>query len=478
MWLIFAAFEFELIVLHLLRWPVAQSFQSWAFNDPGASFVIHYLTAQGLRPNVDFGCNFGLLGISLARLVYGVCGYSRTAFDITLFILTSAIALGIARTAARLSLSRPAILLLLAALPYAIPNAFAHGIEGALLSNALADQLDGRYSRALTLTAIACFAEPSMPFIYGLLITLWILLRFYRHGSPGAGAYAREFGPAALCAIALAIILAAVYCPLSLLHTIIPAHGLASYHAAHFSLLSSGLIYFTGIRWGWYLGTVALFWTLGSLWLFINGIISAVQLDHASNERAKLIITCAILQAAFAFVLFGSIYSTVYYFYILLIGLAAAQGLPTVRLSGAAIASLIVLALLGHKAEAVNLREVWTRTGPRPEMGGLWATAAAVSEWRDLSVLTRGRSAVVLGSTQGADLIFPGFEKPVALYLTPGHLLDSERKRVLAQARGAEVIILPTDPLMQPCRCYPELAELLDRRHQVYKGEFFEALIR
>jgi hypothetical protein len=97
------------------------------------------------------------------------------------FAFTSATLFGLARIAARTEAKAISLALLILALPYALPNDFAHGFEGALLSNALADQLERRYSRGLTFAALDCLAEPSMPYAYIFLLATLMLLHLYRH---------------------------------------------------------------------------------------------------------------------------------------------------------------------------------------------------------------------------------------------------------------------------------------------------------
>jgi hypothetical protein len=107
----------------------------------------------------------------------------------------------------------------------------------------------------------------------------------------------------------------------SLLRTLFPIHGITNYREAHCGLLSSQFLYFREARVGWYLGTVTGFWILGSLCLVTNGVFAAIDLWRTDDSSAEFILTCALLQMALSFLMFGSMFSTMYYFYILLSGI-------------------------------------------------------------------------------------------------------------------------------------------------------------
>jgi hypothetical protein len=350
-------------------------------------------------------------------------------------------------------------------------------MEGALLCNALADQLARRFGRALAATALACFAEPSMPYAYGAVLSLLALLHLQRTAGITMRSVGHTFGPAVAAATATAAALALWMGPVSLLRTILPLHGVGNYHAAHNGLLASHLLFFSGVRIGWYLGTVSGFWILSGLLLLAGGAISGLKVWMLEDRRAELILTCAILQLTFASVMFGSLFSTIYYFYILLAGLTgilAGHSSNLVRVAGGA---LIAISLIGHKAEAAGLRTLWQETRPQSSMAGLWDTSHGAAEWTRVLKLRHGRPASVLAATQALDLIFPGFMPPVALYLTPGYPIHSEQARVAEQLRAASVVIVPDDvPEFRNAITNlqgPEFRSALDDTTLAFRGTLF-----
>ena len=95
------------------------------------------------------------------------------------------------------------------------------------------------------------------------------------------------FGPALAVMTASAAALALWMGPASLLRTILPLHGLSNYRAAHYGLLASHLLFFRGVRIGWYVGTVALFWILSGLLLLVSGAISAFKIWRVEDIRTE-----------------------------------------------------------------------------------------------------------------------------------------------------------------------------------------------
>src|SRR5579872_500316 len=63
----FAMFAAELMVLAYLQRKTLLSFDYYYFQDQGTNLVAQYLTNSGLRPAVDFGYNWGLLGLLFGR---------------------------------------------------------------------------------------------------------------------------------------------------------------------------------------------------------------------------------------------------------------------------------------------------------------------------------------------------------------------------------------------------------------------------
>ncbi len=83
-------------------------------------------------------------------------------------------------------------------------------------------------------------------------------------------------------------------------------------------------------------------------------------------------------------------------------------------------------------------------------MTNLWVSPAERSEWAHVLGIAQaereqtGGAATVLDVEGGAELLFPGFEMPVSLYLVPGLATQTDVTRKLTQLSDASVVVIPT----------------------------------
>lgn len=477
---LFAAMVFELILLEVLEIPRSLRFDLWAFNDGGASAVLQELLRRGLRPNVEFGCNFGLLSAVLGKAWYRLFTPGPAAFTAAEFVLALFVLWALARVAFELQAPAWAIVVVCLAIPFAIPaNDFAHGIEAALLSNAVAEQVRHRYRSALALATVACFAEPSLAYVYGLLLLLIIAYRSKGSIRERARQTFLAALPAFVVALSLTAVLGWMYGSESLIKTLVPIHGWQNYRAMGFGMFrqTSHFLYFPGVRIGWYLGTVAGFWSAAMIWILGHALSSIGSFTSDLDARDEVALTASILLTCFALLMFGGFWSVAYYFYLILIGLIA-----TLRArSGAcfkAAALLAMLAIAGQKSEALGLYHLWAYGSRQPAMHGLWAESSVASEWQSVEAAARGRKTSVIGATQTATLLLGSTLEPQALYLSCGYPLEQELGRVKSEVGESDVIVIPRVNEWQACSGYAPVNESVGSLHLVFSGRFFQVLYR
>ena len=226
----------------LFRLPTDLGFDANAFGDRGDFLSISYLVAHGSRPAIDFGYHWGVAPILLAQLWFALFGATPQANEAIMVVCALLVAIGIARMAAALRLGTLGIVLFVVALPFAFPTfTLTYALEAALLSNALAEQAAQRRATALALTTASCFVNPSMAYLYGLVLLLGLLWESRRpHDDRGslddaAGSsidwpnVSRTVTPAAITGAVLMLILSAVYGPLAMAKTILPLAGMAAH---------------------------------------------------------------------------------------------------------------------------------------------------------------------------------------------------------------------------------------------------------
>jgi hypothetical protein len=99
---------------------------------------------------------------------------------------------------------------------------------------------------------------------------------------------------------------------------------------------------------------------------------------------------------------------------------------------------------------------------------GLWASEEVRFDWAVVQTRTSGQSPVLLGTTDGAALLDPGFSPPVLLFLVRGHFRPEELARKVAQVREAEAVVVANPAPGQPWFDeWPEFADALQGHRRV-----------
>jgi hypothetical protein len=117
----------------------------------------------------------------------------------------------------------------------------------------------------------------------------------------------------------------------------------------------------------------------------------------------EIVATCATLHLAFVTLFFGHRGSWVYYFAVLILGLAAmAREGPR----PAAVAWILAaLLLVSDRSKLVEIRRQWAADAPSAATLGLWATPRERAEWATVLGLVRGRTPVLLAPSEGGAVL-------------------------------------------------------------------------
>jgi hypothetical protein len=464
-----------------------RSFDFWAFSDSGANLTVQNLLKQGFRPAVDFGYHYGLLPLLVGRLWFALLGSTPPACGLLMTSATLLTCFALARFAVSLRLGLPSLTLLFLALPIATQTGgnLAHFLEAALISNALADQAAKNHERSLALAGAAAFAKPSMAYLYGGMLLLLIGWHLRIAGGLTVRALWRAVRPTFITVFVIGALLVSVYGAEPLLKTIVPVQGMRAYAALNYGFLREGrnLWHPPGARIGYYAGSVAGFWLVGTLWLTVCGVGAARRLwrdssngeGHAADE---MIVCCALLHTSFMVFFFGNAFSWIYYCYVLVMGVAATVALG--GLSKYVVLMLAMMSVLGQKASFVGNHRLRSTGEAGAETAYLWATAPERLEWQQVLRLLGDRciadgQAVVLDEQGGVELLYPRFATPTTLYLFPGLATRDEVARKLNQLSEASVVVVPSmEPLYQDfLRWWPQFSSALEPFQPVMKGTFF-----
>ena len=178
-----SGFALLLITLQLLHLPDNLNFSAFAFGEPGANMSAVDMFRHGLRPNVDFGHPYGLLGLLFADLWFRIAGLTPAAYWAGIIVVELAMCAMLAEFIVTAELPGWSILLLFVSFPIFIwvnYFNFAHAIEALCLMAAVAAHMKGRYDVALAAAAAAVLARPTLGYVYGFTLLCIVMLKIFR----------------------------------------------------------------------------------------------------------------------------------------------------------------------------------------------------------------------------------------------------------------------------------------------------------
>jgi hypothetical protein len=448
--LLFLFFAVELLLILALQLPAVADFQKFAFYDEGAWLHLDKLVAGGAVPTVDFGYSYGMLPVIASRGWFGLFGRSPWTFIACVTACNLLTAWGIASILSATGASWRRLWTACALLPLAIfPNAYSlmHPMEMALIVWALERQSRERYGMALALATLAVLTKPSMAYVLGLLLLLlaaW-LKKGWRVVIPPA--------IAGIAGIAASILFVGARPALA---NIIPVTGADSYTRMNFGIFHAGMDFWwhTGSLpdvLQYYLFSPALFWIAASLWLWGMGGLALLRLwnmRHKTPARQEgprpadpLVLTIAVLHAAFVFAFYAWSGSWTYYAYLPVIGLLVGVRGPRQR---RVLNLFVMLALLGYYGMFNNGISRWRGMVRSSDTAGLWAYPDVLAQARAVRQLVNQHHGIYL--VNGAlPLLWPEAKTPPSWFLSPGIPNQTEFDRARQLVRSADVVVLCMD---------------------------------
>jgi hypothetical protein len=475
----------ELCILYSIRLPLLLSFNNFAFWDWGGYLVSHYLFQRGQAPIADFGWIYGLLPFFLQELWFRLIRASPASFTMLSIPFALAFTIAIDRFV-KLESKAAGHCLLLLSLPFivALGADLPHCLEPALLSVGLLLQAQRRREQALAFAAAACFTKPTMGYLYGLSLLVFIVLDLHRHGKLNIGAFARALLPAACTGVSLAFVLGITFGWVTLFSSLLPLNGARAYRVLHegWSGTAWQLFYFPGVRLTYYIGTPVTFWLISTCYLMVAGAFAGrriVQTGIRGSDNCEIVLTCALLHAGFLGFFYGPPASWTYYAYILMMGVAATDdwGRASTRL----VWSLCILAAVGNYGTLKSSIVAWRTMKRSAVTAGLFALPAESAEWQRVALLLKDDTPVLFTWTGGAEVLFPWLRKPVGAFIAPGVASNTVIQRKASELHFAHALIIPTIPeLGNPLTNWtgPEFQTVLDGTEIVFEGVYFKAYLR
>jgi hypothetical protein len=446
-----------IFVVRVIReWPLAMAFQNFAFKDTGSFRYVNSLLDMGLRPSVDFGFSYGLLGLLVQRIDFAIFGTGHwTTLGFTgVFLATMVIYWWLLAREFGFTWLNFALLLglyeMIVGLQFSGPTP-AHDLQRALLVYSLWCALKGRLRLALVLAVLAALAIPSLPIILIGLLSVTIVLEWWQTPQRTLRNLAGQFVPAIIVYVLGVLTFVVIFGWRSALPSLLPTQGMAMYHAMNFGFfakygLASGRTFWDPMHptIAYYLHTNAGMWLFCSGLLVIFGVVSLAQMIR--NRKASgvplFVFLCCALHLSFVFFAFGGPMSSVYYEFILVAGVLAGMAeLRDKRLRIVVSCAILILGLMSNRAESGLQRLAWRTWHRSPEAAGLYAPDDFRREWTPILGLASSHDLLLLSYGTGVSMDFPQVKTPRSWFLLPGIVLPAEDANVLEQIRKSNVVV-------------------------------------
>ena len=476
--LLYLLFFVEMVGLLIVQWPLLFNFREYAFQDTGSVLAVQSLLSRGLRPEIDFGYNYGLLPLLAGKLAFGMLGNTPRTYAFAVTAIDLIVAVGLARVVTAV---RPGVLtwvLVLATMPIIIVrfDSLAYAMEAAFLVHGFAEQLRGKSTYALALALCAALSKPAMGYIYAAILLVFVIRdigsrREERIGTQGSMASIFVGG------VILIAVLVGTFGFGPFFRTVLPLQGIHHYRMIGKLQLDYKHLQGArppGVNLNFYLGSYLAFGFVGDIWLAINAAIALFGfLKGRANPIDLFILTIGLLTLANVTVLTN-------YAYILPIGLIACGALAEWQKPALAVLTLLaVIAFLRSLYQDLNFSRTQVRS---PATGNLWTRTDLNDEWEHAMEIASGKRTAALGEMGGVGLVVPGIERPVGAYFLPGNALPADLARESDQLASADVIILfrrfSTVSGGTVLDSFPQLDPAVQGAERVFQGKFLEVRAR
>jgi hypothetical protein len=472
----------------VLQLPRFYSWGDFARGDPGSCLQADRLTAEGVRPVVDYPYPYGLLPLAVGRAWFGLLGRTPASYMAAMLVCIGLAVWGLTRVLIALRVGPVGLTMMAVTMPYVVmpsyPN-LTHALEAVLICHALAEQAAGRRTRALALTTVCAFVKPSMAYVYGLVLLLWVGWDVVRGREPFRRAAWRVALATGGPALVIGGTLLTAFGWQPLLGTLFPLAAVKNYGALNYGFFGAGRNFWRPpeATWRYYVGTGAGLWLTASLVLLTAGVAAAWRQGRRArttppDRRDEIIVTAAVLHVAFVTLFFGHGWSWLFYSFLLFLGVALVidrhswAGLPR-RL---ALALVLLAALLSHTSQArATVRDMRERSRDT-SVAGLWVEQSERDELAAVFADVSGARAFYLSGHGCMDLLVPELKAPRYWMLVRGFESPYTLGEVRAGLAWAQVVVVPLGEKQHDLTTWPEFAEDLSRFQVSWEGRHYRVL--
>lgn len=439
--------------IYLLSWPIVFSLDLWILKDRGSFLNLDYLIDRHLRLGVDTYYSYGLLPVSIQHWLFALFdrGYwpliGCAAATMVLMALFCALFL---RYLPRESMWLLAMLAMSRILNPVNPNLPYSLVQSSLLF-ALLFVLLGRLDISLAISAMGCWSVPSLPLVMTALLAAFLFLDWLVKPSRSLAGLLRLFAPGVATYLALAILLACEFGWNSVLATATPLAGMGFYRQIGFGS-GQALMQFLH-PWGYgsrfyvaySLFTPVSWWVMSTLSLTVFGIMAVrrMAIRRALKRRDMAIVLCALIQAVFVCVAYGSPHQHYIFDPILVVGmLLGLSAIPKGIARNLIVTLFLLLGIAGQATLARAALQGWKQVRSPTATANLYADADWVAEWKKILELSTHQNLLLLSYGTGAHHYFSTIHSPEVWTLQLGQLLPADKARVMEQLDNADVVVL------------------------------------
>jgi hypothetical protein len=462
-------FALLLIALQLLHLPETLSFSAFAFGEPGANLSAVSMIRHGLRPNVDFGNPYGLLGLLFPDLWFRIAGLTPVAYWAGIFVIELAMCAILAEFIVTAELPGLSILLLFVSFPIFIwinYFNFAHAIEALCLMAAVVAHMKGRYDVALAAAAAAVLARPALGYVYGFTLLCIVMLKMFR-------AHSLKLSVLVLptcTTVCLALVLAWRFGVTSLMRTVLPITGVVNYRALGYGFFKQGMAFWlpSPFTFRFYLGVPGL-WLLVAASLLLLGPLAVLRARDAGPEslrrhKSEVLGATSVVVFVWIFFAFAHQYIGSWILYLWLAVWAVSLLTGFYRKFASAIVVLILIALNADRHQIVGSLTQWPGTNFSSLFPYTLSRGNEDQSIKEILSAVQGRRTVVLTHAGAIPLLHDGLGDPLAEFFLPGEVLAGDELRMKSALGAAEMVIVPTPPWYNPDTEFFCWAELLSNR--------------
>jgi hypothetical protein len=449
----FAIFLGAFAAIYLFSWPILFSLDLWILKDRGSFLNLDYLIDQHLRLGVDTFYSYGLLPVFIQHWLFVLFGrgyWPLIGCAVATMVLMALFCALFLRSLPREPIWLVAILVMSRIVNPVNPNLPYSLVQLSLLF-ALLFVLLGRLDISLAISAIGCWSVPSLPLVMTALLTAFLFLDWLIRPSSSVRSLLRALAPGVLTYLALAFLLACQFGWSSVLATATPLAGMGFYKQINYAA-GQGLMEFlhpwgySGLHYiAYILFTPVSWWVMSTISLTVFAILAArrMVIRQALDQRDTAIVLCALIQAVFACVAYGSPHQHYIFDPVLVVGmLLGLSALPQRITRKVMVALFLVLGVAGQATLARTTLQSWKQIKSPTATANLYADAGWVAEWKNILELSAHQNVLLFSYSTGAHHYFPAIHSPDIWTLQEGQLNPADMARVKEQIDNANIVVL------------------------------------